>query len=173
MTAPEQKQFKQVNEMATEKKWLYHLEASRSALISVLGFNTYDDYKIGHMRLSNYSRRAAECLRLFVPYSIQKIDDQSNDVIVLNRDYKPIGYSGLNDTDTYRGGDWLTYKDFDSAIADINSPEMQAFLRACGKDSGGRDWLWFTFSDMTAPWYGRKNAERLVDLIDAAFGAGK
>jgi len=159
--------------MATDKKWLYHLEASRSALVSVLGFYTYDDYKHNDLKFRNYNKRAAECLRLFVPYSIQKIDDATSKVIVLNRDYKPIGYSGLNDTGTCRGGDWVRYEDFDSAIADIDSPEMTAFLKACGKDAAGRDWLWFVFDDMTAPWYGRKNAERLVDLIDVALGAVK
>jgi hypothetical protein len=159
--------------MATDKKWLYHLEASRSALISVLGFHTYNDYKINDLKYQNYNKRAAECLRLFVPYSIQKIDNQSNKVIVLNRDYKPIGYSGLNYTGTWKGGEWVTYEDFDSAIADIDSPEMMALLDACGKDNAGRDWLFFTFNDLTAPWCGRKNAERLVGIIDAALGAMK
>jgi hypothetical protein len=158
------------NKMTTDKKWLLHLEASRSALICALGFNTYDDYKDNRYRFSNYSKRAAECLRNFVPYSIQKLDQDSGKVIILNREYKPIGYSGLN-SDPRKGGDWVDYADFDSAIADIESPEIKALLNACGKDNAGRDWLWFTFSDVTAPWYGQKNAKRLIGIIDSALEA--
>lgn len=147
----------------TDKKWLLHLEASRSALTNALGFFSYEDYKRG-ISWRNYSKRAAECLRSFVPYSIQKIGEDSGKVIVLNREYKPIGYCGSYD-------DWVNYGDFDSAIADIESPEMQALLKACGKDKAGRDWIWFTFNDATAPWVRVKNAKRLVDLIDVALSA--
>jgi hypothetical protein len=158
------------NKMTTDKKWLLHLEASRSALIRVIGFNSHWHYKNDVCRFANYSKRAAECLRNFVPYSIQKIDENSSKVIILNREYKPIGYCGLN-ADPYRGGDWVNYSDFDSAIADMESPEMKAFLNACGKDRGGREWLWFTFNDLTAPWNGAKNVKRLIGLIDAALEA--
>ena len=147
----------------TDKKWLLHLEASRSALCKALGFSSYEDYKSGSSR-RNYSKRAAQCLRSFVPYSIQKIGGDSGKVIVLNRDYKPIGYCGSYD-------DWVDYNDFDSAIADIESPEMKAFLTACNKDRAGKGWTWVTFNDATAPWLGAKNAKRLVGLIDAALSA--
>jgi hypothetical protein len=147
----------------TDKKWLLHLEASRSALITALGFFSYEDYEKGSP-WRNYSKRAAECLRSFVPYAIQKIGEDSGKVIVLNRDYKPIGYCG-----SYDG--WVDYSDFDSAIADVESPEMKAFLTACNKDRAGKDWTWFTFNDATAPWLGAKNAKRLVGLIDAALSA--
>jgi hypothetical protein len=156
--------------MTTNRQWLLHLEASRSALICALGFASHADYKNNVCRIENYSKRAAECLRNFVPYSIQKLDADSGKVIVLNREYKPIGYSGLN-SGPRRGGEWVDYADFDSAIADIQSPEMKALLDACGKDKAGRDWLWFTFSDVTAPWYGQNNAKRLVGIIDAALEA--
>ena len=146
----------------TDKKWLLHLEASRSALCKALGFFSYEDYKSG-ISQGNYSKRAAQCLRSFVPYAIQKIGKDSGKVIVLNRDYKPIGYCG-----SYDG--WVDYSDFDSAIADMESPEMKAFLTACGKDRVGRDSM-FTFNDATAPWLGAKNAKRLVGLIDAALSA--
>lgn len=147
----------------TDKKWLLHLEASRTALTSVLGFYSHEDYEKGRPD-KNYSKRAAQCLRGFLPYSIQKIGEDSGKVIILNRDYKPIGYCG-----SYF--DWVKYDDFDSAIADIESPEMQAFLTACGKDRGGRGWVWFTFNDATAPWGAAKNAKRLIGIIDAALSA--
>jgi hypothetical protein len=156
--------------MAINKQWLLHLEASRSALLCAVGFTSHADYKNNICRIENYSKRAAECLRNFVPYSIQKLDSDSGKVIVLNREYKPIGYSGLNSSPR-RGGDWVDYADFDSAIADIQSPEMKALLDACGKDNAGRDWLWFTFSDFTAPWCSQKNAKRLIGIIDAALEA--
>jgi hypothetical protein len=147
-----------------KEKWLLHLEASRSALVNVLGFNSYEDYKKNVCNTGNYSKRAAECLRNFIPYCIQKLDKDSSKVIVLNRDYKPIGYCG-----SYH--DWVNYGDFDSAIADMESPEMKAFLTACGKDRAGRDWMWFTCNDLTVPWSGAKNVKRLIGLIDAALSA--
>jgi hypothetical protein len=147
-----------------DKKWLLHLEASRSALVTVLGFTSYEHYKDNVCRMHNYSKQAAKCLRSFIPYCIQKLDKDSSKVIVLNRDYKPIGYCG-----SYR--DWVNYSDFDSAIADIESPEMKAFLTACGKDRAGRDWMWFTCNDITVPWAGAKNVKRLIGLIDAALYA--
>jgi hypothetical protein len=148
----------------TDKKWLLHLEASRSALVSVVGFNSYEDYKVDICRMNNYSKRAAECLRNFIPYCIQKLDKDSGKVIVLNREYKPIGYCGSYDN-------WVNYGDFDSAIADIESPEMQALLKACGKDKAGRDWIWFTCNDLTVPWASPKGVRRLIGIIDAALNA--
>jgi len=148
----------------TDKKWLLHLEASRSALVSVLGFDSYEGYKNYKYGTGGYSKQAAKCLRSFIPYCIQKLDKDNSKVIVLNRDYKPIGYCG-----SYH--DWVNYSDFDSAIADIESPEMKAFLNACGKDRAGRDWMWFTCNDITVPWTNSKNAKRLIGLIDAALCA--
>jgi hypothetical protein len=147
-----------------DKKWLLHLEASRSALVSVLGFDSYEEYKNYKYGTGGYSKRAAKCLRNFIPYCIQKLHKDSSKVIVLNREYKPIGYCG-----SYL--DWVEYSDFDSAIADIESPEMKAFLTACGKDRAGRDWMWFTCNDSTVPWTNSKNAKRLIGLIDAALCA--
>tara|TARA_R110000868_G_scaffold296620_2_gene556862 strand:+ start:169 stop:621 length:453 start_codon:yes stop_codon:yes gene_type:complete len=145
--------------MTTNKKWILHLEASRSALVCALGFNSYHDYKIGYYRINNYSKRAAGCLRNFLPYCVQKLDEDSGKVIVLNRDYKPIGYCG-----SY--SEWVDYGDFDSAHADMESPEMKAFLNACDKNKHG---MWYTFNDVTPPWYRAKNAERLINIIDAAL----
>ena len=65
----------------------------------------------------------------------------------------------------------MNYSDFDSAIADIESPEMQALLKACGKDKAGRDWIWFTCNDLTVPWTSSKSVKRLIGVIDAALNA--
>ena len=153
----------------TSPLWVHHFEAARSSLLSALGYERRCDfYRESPYRFANYSKRAAECLRPFLPYSIQKIDDDR--VIFLNREYKPLGFIGLNTDRCFSsGGEWVNYDLFESAIADINSPKVQSFLKACGPDVGKRDWIWFAYDDITAPWYGRKQAEALLEKIHAAL----
>jgi hypothetical protein len=148
----------------TDKKWLLHLAAARSALVNALGFNSYEHYIKGVCRVNNFNKRAAECLRTFIPYCIQKLDEESGKVIVLNRDYKPIGYYG-----SYDGQ--CNYSEFDSAIADLESPQMQALISACGKDKAGRDWIWFTCNDSSVPWASSEMLRRMIGLIDVALNA--
>lgn len=156
------------------KQWVTHLEAARTGLVSAFGFDSVKDYMQSVHRKDkykpfNFNKRGAESLRCFIPYCIQRIDE-GGALIILNREYKPLGHTGKGGN---YGGMGLDYFAYTASHSSVNDPDMNRFLDACGPDSAGRDWLWFTFNDMTAPWNSSKDCKALIKKIDAVLGTNE
>ena len=150
-----------------QKLWQAHLEAARNGLSKALGYNSVRDYiedtytNYGGYKPHSYSKNAARALRAFLPYCIQKTENE-NEVIILNRDYKPLGYMGI-------GGDygsWLDYENFSSAKADIRDDNLVELIGGAKQVHVG---VWFLFNDNNPPWEGSKYAKSLLKKIDKAL----
>lgn len=115
---------------------------------------------VARVRGSRFSGRAALVARVSAPYCIKRDRDINNKLIVLNREYKPIGCGGKS-----WEGPKAHYPDFAGHIIEPSGDMlvwMRENLTEVHKDSN-----WYFFNDVTAPWDARKHTESLILKIES------
>lgn len=115
---------------------------------------------VAQVRGARFSGRAAMVARVSAPYSIKRDHDIGNKLIVLNREYKPIGCGGKS-----WAGPKAHYPDFSEHIIEP-SAGMLAWMRENLKEIH-EDMFWSFYDDCTAPWDARKHTEALVLKIES------
>ena len=138
--------------MKMDKKdiWVRYLMGVSSALSTACGLtNMYgsEAYR------GTYSKKAVESLRPFLPYCLHPVGDGA-DFIWLNREYKPLHVMPYEE--------WVDYKEFPWLHVRKDDPRIAELLTQC-------NWvcdLYFLFDDGNPPWAGKKEAIRLLGMIE-------
>jgi len=144
----------------------FRVEGARNQLMMSL----FPDYSASLERIDaetpigrgsrRYSRHAARLARVSAPYVIKIDPSVGGKLLVLNREYKPIGCGGRS----WGGGCHAHYPDFQDAIIQP-SLELMEWMRA-NLDEVHADSAWYFYNDSNPPWDGRNHAERQIRLIE-------
>ena len=108
-----------------------------------------------------YSRTALQSLRSYLPYCWHPVAD-SDDLILLGRNYKPIGSAPRRIT--------VRYEDYPHLMAPREVVHSIAGFDPNTHHAPGEPARWF-YNDLTAPWNGKRHAENLLKLIRANIDA--
>ena len=144
----------------------FRLEGGRHQLMMSLfpdyrgGLERYDEPVPAWRGSRRYSRQAALMARVSAPYVIKRDSSIGGKLIVLNREYKPIGCGGR----AWGDGCHAHYPDFQDAIIDP-WPELVEWMRE-NLDEVHEDANWYFYNDLNPPWEGRDYAEALVRKIE-------
>lgn len=140
----------------------FRLEGGRNQLMMSLfpdylaTLERYDEPMPAWRGPRRYSRQAALLARVSAPYVIKRNADIGGKLIVLNREYKPIGCGGR----AWGDGCHAHYPDFQDAIIDP-WPELVEWMRE-NLDEVHEDANWYFYNDLNPPWEGRKHTESLI-----------
>jgi hypothetical protein len=98
-------------------------------------------------------------VRWWLPYAVHDVTDDSAERLILNRHYKPVGFTA---------NEWVKYEDFSHLHVRLDFSQLKRF----GIDGPVRGHL---FDDGSAPWFSRDDAvayeKRLRSLIEVLVEA--
>jgi hypothetical protein len=111
-----------------------------------------------------FNRRAMRLARTLIPYCLSPLDDddESDTLILLNRDYKPLGIVA-DYTDRP-----VDYRDFPHLHASRHDPRLAELLTHCRElNTGYRVTSFYLFGDGgDSAEHGRRHAVRLINMLD-------
>lgn len=143
--------------MTRYSNFAFRLEGARQQLIMSLhrdsGVTSKKLADAGFIGSRSFSGRAARLARVTAPYVMDRFDDGR--LIVLNREYTPIGCGGSKHAH---------YPDFNDAIIEP-WPELLDWLGDNLKTVQAMR-MWSFYDDGCPPWSSRDHAERQVRLIE-------
>lgn len=94
--------------------------------------------------------RTVESLRTATPYCFQPVANAER-LILLNRNYKPVGHAGT---------DWVDHAEFPNLIV-----EKHRIVYGLAQLASNWNGAFYFFDDSCAPWHGAKCRERLIAII--------
>lgn len=139
--------------------WVKCLTGTAYALRNAIGSHTIDGYP--DIQGSPYSKRAVRALRGVLPYCLHPIKDTDGEQLIwLNRDYKPLGLMPYED--------WVEYADFRWLHVHRNDARIRNLLVSCAQTPAtrGGGGVFYLFNDLTAPTNGKARAKALLAKID-------
>jgi len=110
-----------------------------------------------------FSRQRVEALRPLIPYCLHSME-RTDRLILLNRDYKPLGA-------TLPADYWCDYGLFPWLHLAPNSHAARVFMAHAQPHKNRVNWEgtnYYLFDDGCPPWRGRKHAERLLEALKLA-----
>jgi SAM-dependent methyltransferase len=137
--------------------WVHYLRGSAYALRLAIG-NAKNHF--GY----RYNERAVKVLRLILPYCLHPIKNKPELLIWLNRDYKPLGILPFKL--------WVRYEEFPWMHVSADNPNIAHLLNIKSIKKSIKEEIYTTywlFDDFTAPWNGSKEAQKLLQLIEATY----
>jgi hypothetical protein len=140
-----------MKETAGQPLWFGAIQAARQAMDDGMGIER-------GRKIENFNRRAVRAVRALLPYCLHTVGDDSQSLIWVNRDYKPLGIASSSRVE-YADYTWLHV-----AIDDPRISELRTHCKMYPKSYAGPNSFWL-YTDASTPYHSASNAHVYADKL--------